>query len=85
MQHDFLHGSYSSENPVKFDVPQGSAQGPIVFSLLASDHPLQVKNMHVNCDMLADDTTPHTSELSELGEPNITGRSRGRATGELGY
>jgi hypothetical protein len=56
-----LHGSYSSEGSVKFGVPQGSVLGPILFSLFINDLPLHVKNISVNCDMLADDTTLHTS------------------------
>ena len=35
--------------------------GPILFSLFISDLPLHVKNMFVDCDMLVDDTTLHTS------------------------
>ena len=35
--------------------------GPILFSLFISDLPLHVKDISVDCDMLADDTTLHTS------------------------
>ena len=35
--------------------------GPILFSLFINDLPLHVKNTSVDCDMLADDTTLHTS------------------------
>ena len=35
--------------------------GPILLSLFISDLPLHVKNISVDCDMLADDTTLHTS------------------------
>ena len=56
-----LHGSYSSKGSVKYGVPQGSVLGPIPFSLFISDFPLHVKNISVDCDMLADDTTLHTS------------------------
>ena len=35
--------------------------GRILFSLFISDLPLHVKNISVDCDMLADDTTLHTS------------------------
>ena len=56
-----LHGSYSSKESVKYGVPQGSVLGPIPFSLFTNDFPLHVKNISVDCDMLADDTTLHTS------------------------
>ena len=57
----FLHGSYSSEGSVKFGVPQGSVLGPILFSIFINDLPLHVTNISFACDMLADDTTLHTS------------------------
>ena len=57
----FLHGSYSSEGSVKFGVPQGSVSGPTLFSIFFNDLPLHVMNISVACDMLADDTTLHTS------------------------
>ena len=56
-----LHGSYSSKESVKYGVPQGSVLGPILFSLFINDLPLHVKDISVDCDMLADDTTQHTS------------------------
>ena len=56
-----LHGFYSSKESVKYDVPQVSVLGPILFSLFINDLPLHVKNIYVDCDMLADDTTLHTS------------------------
>ena len=43
------------------DVPQVLVLGPILFSLSISDLPLHVKNNSVDYDMLADDTTLHTS------------------------
>ena len=33
---------------------------PVLFNLFINDLPLQVKNISVDCDMLADDTRLHT-------------------------
>ena len=40
--------------------------GPILFSLFINDLPLHVKDISVDCDMLADDTTLHTSEKDAM-------------------
>ena len=57
-----LHGFYSSKESVKYGVPQGSVLRPILFSLFISDCvAYRVKDISVDCDMLADDTTLHTS------------------------
>ena len=55
------HGCYCSKESVKCGAPQGSVLEPVLFSLFSNDLPLQVKNISVDCDMLADDTRLHTS------------------------
>ena len=56
-----LHGSYCSKESVKYGVPHGSVLEPFLFSLFINDLPLNVKHIYVDYDMLADDTTLHTS------------------------
>ena len=77
-QRVFLHGSYSSEGPVKFGVPQGSVIGPILFSIFfINDLPLHVTTISVACDMLADDTTLHTSgKRYYAGRTHLIGKLR---------
>ena len=82
MQCVLLHGSYSSKESVKYGVPQSSVLGLILFSLFINDLPLHVKNISVDCDMLADDT--HGGRKSKHQEFQWTPqqwRERERETG----
>ena len=56
-------------------VLQGSVLGSILFSISTNDLPLHVTNMSVASDMLADDTTLHTSG-KDAGRTQLTGKFR---------
>ena len=54
-----LKDNQSDFKTVLFGVPQGSVLGPLLFSIYINDLPLHIPS--AQCDMLADDTTIHTS------------------------
>ena len=54
-----LKDNQSDFETVLFGVPQGSVLGPLLFSIYINDLPLHIPS--AQCDMLADDTTIHTS------------------------
>ena len=64
-QYVFHHGNYSTEGTISYGVPQGSILGPLLFLLYINDLPLHVSSPQVQCDILADDTTLHTSDKDE--------------------
>ena len=57
----FIRGSYSSEETVKYGVPQGSVFGAVLFCIYINDLPLHIPSNSAECHMLADDTTLHTA------------------------
>ena len=57
----FIHGSYSSEGTVKYGVPKGSVLGPVLFCIYINDLLPLIPSNSVECHMLADDTTLHTT------------------------
>ena len=54
-----LKDNQSDFKTVLFGVPHGSVLGPLLFSMYINDLPLHIPS--AQCDMLADDTTIHTS------------------------
>ena len=67
VQRVFIRGSYSSERTegtVKYDVPQGSVLGPVLFCICINYLLLHIPSNSAACHMLADDTTLHTTGKS---------------------
>ena len=60
-QRVYVHGSYSYEGTVSHGVPQGSVLGPLLFCIYINDLPFNVTDPAVECHLLADDTTLHTT------------------------
>ena len=54
-----LKDKQSNFKTVLLGVPQGSGLGPLLFAIYTNDLPLHIPS--AQCDMLADDTTIHTS------------------------
>ena len=50
-----INNKVSSSEPIKFEVPQGSILGPLMFFI--NDLPLVLENTITSTDLYADDTT----------------------------
>ena len=64
VQRVIIRGSYSSEGIVKYDEPQGSFLGPVLFCIYIYDLPMHIPSYSAKFHVLADDTSLQTTGKS---------------------
>ena len=58
----YINGEYSTEGIIRYEIPQGSILGPLLFCIFINDLPLHITSDAVNCEMFADDTSLNASD-----------------------
>ena len=58
----YINGEYSTEGIIRYEIPQGSILGPLLFCIFINDLPLHITSDAVNCEMFADDTSLDASD-----------------------